>query len=106
MLSVRATAIDALPDDPTVQVLDVHPPPLVQSHPLPRSGTVNIPLGALRGRLGELDRTRPVVTVCALGKTSYFAARVLAQNGFLVSALTGGIRAHFDSRSPAKLPTP
>jgi rhodanese-related sulfurtransferase len=100
------TAIDALPDDPTVQILDVRPPPLVQSHPLPRSGTVNIPLGALRGRLGELDRTRPVVTVCALGKTAYFAARVLAQNGFQVSALTGGIRAHFDPRSPAKLPTP
>jgi rhodanese-related sulfurtransferase len=56
--------------------------------------------------LGELDRSRPVVTVCALGKTSYFAARILAQNGFQVSCLTGGIRAAFDPRSPAKLPTP
>ncbi len=99
------TAVDALPDDPAVQILDVRPPPLVQAHPLPRSGAINIPLGALRSRLGELDRARPVVTVCALGKTAYFAARVLAQNGFTVSALTGGIRAHFDPRSPAKLPT-
>lgn len=98
--------IDALPDDPAVQVLDVRPPGLVQSHPIPRHGVINIPLGALRGRLGELDRSRPVATVCALGKTSYFAARILAQNGFQVSALTGGIRAHFDPRSPAKLPTP
>jgi rhodanese-related sulfurtransferase len=47
-----------------------------------------------------------VVTVCALGKTAYFAARILAQSGFQVSTLTGGIRAHFDPRSPAKLPTP
>ncbi|MCC6992878.1 MAG: NADH peroxidase, partial [Acidobacteria bacterium] len=100
------TPVDALPDDPTVQILDVRPPPLVAAHPLPRAGAINIPLGALRARLGELDRTRPVITVCALGKTAYFAARVLTQNGFQVSALTGGIRAHFDPRSPAKLPTP
>ncbi|HUJ45080.1 MAG TPA: FAD-dependent oxidoreductase [Opitutaceae bacterium] len=101
-----AVPIDALPDDPAVQVLDVRPPPLVQAHPIPRPGVINIPLAALRGRLGELDRHRPVVTVCALGKTSYFAARILAQNRFQVSYLTGGIRAAFDPRSPAKLPTP
>jgi NADPH-dependent 2,4-dienoyl-CoA reductase/sulfur reductase-like enzyme/rhodanese-related sulfurtransferase len=100
------TPVEVLPDDPAVQILDVRPPPLVLSHPLPRAGAINIPLGQLRGRLGELDRQRPVVTVCALGKTAYFAARILAQNGFRVSALTGGIRAHFDPRSPAKLPTP
>ena len=100
------TPVDALPDDLSVQVLDVRPPPLVAAHPIPRAGTINIPLGQLRARLGELDRARPVITVCALGKTAYFAARILAQNGFRVSALTGGIRAHFDPRSPAKLPTP
>ena len=98
--------VDALPDDPAAQILDVRPPPLVQAHPLNRAGTINIPLAQLRSRLGELDRGRPVITVCALGKTAYFAARILAQNGFQVSALTGGIRAHFDPRSPAKLPTP
>lgn len=98
--------VDALPEDPTVQVLDVRPPALAQAHPLLRAGTINIPLAALRQRLGELDRARPVIAVCALGKTSYFAARVLAQNGFTVSSLTGGIRAHYDPRSPAKLPTP
>lgn len=100
------TPVDALPDDLSVQVLDVRPPPLVAAHPIPRAGTINIPLGQLRARLGELNRARPVITVCALGKTAYFAARILAQNGFRVSALTGGIRAHFDPRSPAKLPTP
>lgn len=98
--------VDELPEDSRIQVLDVRPHGLVQSHPLPRAGAINIPLAALRGRLNELDRSRPVVTVCALGKTSYFAARILAQNGFEASALTGGIRAHYDPRSPAKLPTP
>ena len=100
------TPVDDVPDDPAVQVLDVRPPALVQAHPVPRQGVINIPFAALRQRLGELDRNRPVVTVCVLGKTSYFAARVLAQNGFTVSSLTGGIRAHYDPRSPAKLPTP
>lgn len=100
------TPIEAIPDDPAVQVVDSRPAPLVQAHPLTQVRSVNIPLPALRQRLGELDRNRPVVTVCALGKTAYFAARILAQNGFQVSTLTGGIRAHFDPRSPAKLPTP
>ena len=100
------TPIDSIPDDPGVQVVDTRPAPLVQAHPLTQVRSVNIPLAALRQRLGELDRNRPVVTVCALGKTAYFAARILAQSGFQVSTLTGGIRAHFDPRSPAKLPTP
>jgi len=56
--------------------------------------------------MGKLDHLRPVATVCAFGKTAYFGARILAQNGFTVSTLTGGIRAHFDPRTPAKLPTP
>lgn len=100
------TPVDAIADDRAVQVLDVRPAPMVKAHPLKPVASINIPLPLLRQRLGELDRNRPVVTVCAFGKTAYFAARILAQNGFNVSTLTGGIRAHFDPRTPAKLPTP
>ncbi|WP_221031269.1 FAD-dependent oxidoreductase [Actomonas aquatica] len=100
------TPVDHIPDDPAIQVVDVRPPPLVAAHPLPRADAINIPFGQLRSRAGELDTTRLVVTVCALGKTSYFAARVLAQKGFDVRSLTGGIRAHFDPRTPAKPPAP
>ena len=98
--------IDTLPDDPAVQIVDVRPAPLAQKHPIPRPGVINIPLAALRQRAGELDPTRPVVTVCALGKSSYFAARILSQRGFSVCAQTGGLRAILDPRSPAKLPAP
>jgi NADPH-dependent 2,4-dienoyl-CoA reductase/sulfur reductase-like enzyme/rhodanese-related sulfurtransferase len=101
-----AAPVEVLPEDPAVQILDVRPPGLVQTYPIPRGGVINIPLGALRSRMGELDRSRPVVAVCALGKTAYFASRILAQNGFQVSCLTGGLRATFDPRSPAKLPSP
>ena len=98
--------IDTLPDDPAVQIVDVRPAPLAQKHPIPRPGVINIPLAALRQRAGELDPTRPVVTVCALGKSSYFAARILSQLGFSVRAQTDGLRAILDPRSPAKLPAP
>ena len=70
--------------------LDVRPAAVAQLSPIP--GAVNIPFSELRTRLGELDRSRPWVTVCALGKTSYFAARVLAQAGFDVVSLAGGVR--------------
>jgi rhodanese-related sulfurtransferase len=36
---------------------------------------------------------------------SYFAARVLAQHGFDVTSYSGGLKANFDPRSPAKMPT-
>ncbi len=98
--------VDSLPDDPAVQIVDVRPPALAQKHPVPRSGVINIPLAALRQRAAELDPRRPVLTVCALGKTSYFAARILAQRGFRVQSLTGGLRATVDPRTPAKPPAP
>ncbi len=87
-----------LPGDPTVQIVDVRPQGHAKAHPFPAGGraVVNIPLDVLRSRLGELDRSRPVVAVCALGKNSYFAARILAQNGFSVQSLSGGLRASLD----------
>jgi NADPH-dependent 2,4-dienoyl-CoA reductase/sulfur reductase-like enzyme len=62
-------------------------------------------LGAQVTGLGGVDKRLDVI-VCALGKTAYFAARILAQRGFAVASLTGGLRARIDPRSPAKLPTP
>lgn len=71
-------------------VLDVRPRELAKLSPVP--GATNIPFAELRSRLGELDGARPWVTVCALGKTSYFAARVLEQAGYDVVSLSGGLR--------------
>ena len=97
--------VSQLPDDPSVQVVDVRGKPLADAFPAPGKA-INIPFPTLRARLGELDRNRPVVTLCAFGKMSYFAARVLAQNGFSVNSFSGGIKANIDPRTPAKLPTP
>lgn len=97
--------ITELPEDPAVQVVDVRGAPLAEAFP-PPGRSVNIPFPTLRASLGKLDRNRPVVTLCAFGKMSYFAARVLAQNGFDVASFSGGMKANVDPRSPAKLPNP
>lgn len=47
-------------------------------------GAKNIPVGEVGARLAELDRSRPVVTYCAVGARSRQAAAVLRENGFTV----------------------
>jgi NADPH-dependent 2,4-dienoyl-CoA reductase/sulfur reductase-like enzyme/rhodanese-related sulfurtransferase len=70
------------------QIVDVRPAAGARKSPVP--GAVNIPLAELRARLDELDRNKPVYTICQMGKTSYFAARILANNGFEAHSILGG----------------
>ena len=70
------------------QIVDVRPAATARKQPVP--GAVNIPLGELRSRLDELDRSQPVFTVCQMGKASYFAARILAHHGFDARSILGG----------------
>ena len=70
------------------QIIDVRPAATAAKLPVP--GAKNIPLGELRGRLDEIDRSQPVFTICQMGKTSYFAARILANHGFDARSILGG----------------
>ena len=45
-------------------------------------GTINIPLGELGSRVGELSKANPVVLCCASGSRSGMAKLVLKKNGF------------------------
>jgi NADPH-dependent 2,4-dienoyl-CoA reductase/sulfur reductase-like enzyme/peroxiredoxin family protein/TusA-related sulfurtransferase/rhodanese-related sulfurtransferase len=71
-------------------------------------GSYHIPLGQLRQRMDELDRTKLIIPYCAIGIRSYNAARTLSQNGFAkVAVLSGGTSfyksMHYDkSRISAK----
>ncbi len=56
-------------------------------------GAVHIPGDYIFDRVGELDPTRPVVTVCRSGSRSAEAANDLASEGFDVQNLEGGIDA-------------
>jgi rhodanese-related sulfurtransferase len=53
-------------------------------------GTINIPLDQLRSRLCDLPRNRPIWVNCARGHRSYYAVRILQQNGFAAHNLSGG----------------
>ena len=57
-------------------------------------GTIRIPLGELRARLDELPRDREIWVHCAVGQTSYNAVRLLAQHGFKVRNISGGITSY------------
>ncbi len=66
--------------DPDVQLLDVRDAAETARGTMP--GAMLIPLPELRDRLGELDKTRPVVVYCRGGQRSYIATRILLGNGF------------------------
>ncbi len=70
------------------QIVDVRPALMSKANPIP--GATNIPLEQLRARVDELRKEKPITAVCALGKSSYFAARFLKQLGYQVKSFAGG----------------
>jgi NADPH-dependent 2,4-dienoyl-CoA reductase/sulfur reductase-like enzyme/rhodanese-related sulfurtransferase len=54
---------------------------------------VNIPIGQLRSRMGELPRDREILVICRSGQRAYYATRTLLQNGFKARTLAGGMLA-------------
>ena len=77
---------DALPAD--VLLLDVREEEETVLGMVP--GAVNIPLGQLRQRSGELPRDRQIAAYCRVGLRGYVAERMLRQQGFEVANLSGG----------------
>jgi len=71
------------------QVVDVREADEVASGMI--AGARHIPLAQLTARLGELDKTRPVVAVCRSGRRSAAAADQLAAAGFTSYTMTGGM---------------
>ena len=80
--------VATLADAAGQQIIDVRPAAAAAKLPVP--GATNIPLGQLRSRLSEIDASRPVFTICQMGKTSYFAARILANHGMDARSILGG----------------
>ena len=57
-------------------------------------GAVNIPLGDIPARAAELDRSKEYIVVCKGGVRSANACEYLAQQGFDVTNLEGGMMAY------------
>ena len=77
-----------LDDDPTLELVDVREPDEFAAWSIP--GAVNIPLGELPGRIAEVV-AGTLVTVCAAGTRAQSAAELLADEGFDVDVLVGGM---------------
>ena len=54
--------------------------------------SINIPLSELRKRYIELSKDKEIWTYCAVGLRGYIATRFLAQKGYRVKNLAGGIK--------------
>jgi len=70
-------------------ILDVREPIELAVEGVP--GALNIPLGQLRTRLGELPRDREINVICRSGQRAYLATRILLQSGFTARNVSGGM---------------
>jgi len=75
-------------DDIGFTVLDVREPDEWTAGHHERA--IHIPLHQVRDRLTEIPRDRPLAVYCAGGQRSYYAVRMLRQNGFDARNLSGG----------------
>ena len=65
----------------------------------------HIPIGELLGRLAEVPTDREVVVVCRVGNRSAQVTAYLAQQGYDVVNLDGGLEAWVDAGRPLVTPT-
>jgi rhodanese-related sulfurtransferase len=82
------------------QLLDVREAWEVETASIP--GALHIPMGLVPTRLGELDKTRPVIVMCRSGRRSAQVGLLLERNGFAeVINLGGGILAWSEDIDPS-----
>jgi len=73
-------------------LLDVRSPVEVEALRIYASNITYVPLGALRRKLDNLPRDKPIVTFCKVSLRSYEALRILQGAGFEdVSFMDGGV---------------
>ncbi|MEA3367950.1 MAG: FAD-dependent oxidoreductase, partial [Planctomycetota bacterium] len=91
MVGISAMAVRQMQDEGADFVLlDVRSPGEYEQVRLP--GATLIPLGALRGRLDELPRDKPIVAFCKISLRGYEAAIILKHAGFDdVRVMDGGV---------------
>jgi rhodanese-related sulfurtransferase len=73
-------------------LLDVRTPQEFDAGHIP--GAVDVPVDALRTRLGELPRDRKIAVYCQVGQRGYLATRILRQAGFQAANVGGGYKTY------------
>ncbi|MFN0033993.1 MAG: rhodanese-like domain-containing protein [Saprospiraceae bacterium] len=83
-----------LKSDSTIQVVDVRTPGEFQGGYIAGAQNLNIHDAGFAGKIGQLDKARPVMVYCAAGGRSANAASQLSKMGFpKVYDLAGGMGA-------------
>jgi hydroxyacylglutathione hydrolase len=106
----RASVDDITPDElaarpaGAVEIVDVRNPSEFEAGHVP--GAVNLPLGRLAERLGELPREKPLVVHCQSGARAVVAAGLLQARGFSVSHLVGDFAGWSVDGRPVEKGTP
>jgi NADPH-dependent 2,4-dienoyl-CoA reductase/sulfur reductase-like enzyme/rhodanese-related sulfurtransferase len=80
--------LEKIISDENAILLDVRTDYEVRYGHLP--GSTHIPVDELRERMDELDKSKDIFLYCQTGLRSYVACRMLAQNGYRCSHLSGG----------------
>ncbi|GGE57625.1 CoA-disulfide reductase [Priestia taiwanensis] len=70
------------------------------------SGTLNIPLGAIRERLTELPKDKAIYVSCQVGLRGYLASRILTQHGYKAINVDGGYKTYKYGHYTVGTPTP
>ena len=87
------------------QLIDVRNPDEFQTGHI--AGAKLIPLGELEGRLGDIDKGKPVLLYCLAGVRSQKAADLLNRHSFQnVFQITGGVKAWREVGLPLTAATP
>lgn len=85
-----ADVLAMLKEEASFTLLDVRTPG--ECDQMRIEGATHIPLGAVRSRMTELDKTKPVIAFCKISLRGYEAALILKQAGFTdVKVMDGGI---------------
>jgi NADPH-dependent 2,4-dienoyl-CoA reductase/sulfur reductase-like enzyme/rhodanese-related sulfurtransferase len=78
-------------ENDNVFLVDVRNPAEVEADPVP--GATNIPLPQIRARLNDFPRDKEILVFCRSAQRSYYATRILMQNGFKVRNISGSMLA-------------
>ena len=72
-----------------IQMIDVREPYEYKDSHIP--GAKLIPLGTLAGKLGEIDKKKPVVFICRSGSRSGMATQIASSKGYDAYNMEGGM---------------
>lgn len=89
--TIQWSEVDNINLDDSI-ILDVREEMELMTGTIPNS--INIPLGQLRDRLDQLDKSKKIYVTCQVGLRGYIASRILSQHGYNSFNIDGGVKTY------------